>query len=299
MTFNEGGSFDGNRVSKRGRGRAVAATGGGIGAVLLAVVVYFANQNGVDVSGLLGQQGATQIQGEGTDTEQLGECTAQEANSDRECRLAATSITLDEYWSDALPQQTRVQYVLPDVVSFSASTSTGCGSASSATGPFYCPPDQTVYIDVSFFDELRSRFGSSGGPLAEEYVIAHEFGHHIQQITGVMDQADRGGTGADSDSVRIELMADCLAGMWAGNAATTIDPETGRPFLEPITSAQLADALSAASAVGDDRIQQQATGTTNPEAWTHGSSEQRQRWFTIGYEGGTFDECNALNARTL
>jgi uncharacterized protein len=152
---------------------------------------------------------------------------------------------------------------------------------------------------VSFFDELRDRFGSSGGPLAEEYVTAHEFGHHIEQLSGVMASADRSGTGPESDSVRIELMADCLAGMWAGNAATTIDPDTGLPFLQEITPAELKDALSAASAVGDDRIQQSATGSVNPEAWTHGSSEQRQRWFMTGYEGGTFQDCNALEASTL
>ncbi|MEK8229236.1 neutral zinc metallopeptidase [Oerskovia sp. M15] len=207
--------------------------------------------------------------------------------------------SLDDYWAEALPAQVGVSYAVPDVVSFTGSTQTGCGAATSAVGPFYCPPDQTVYIDVSFFDELRSRFGSSGGRLAEEYVIAHEFGHHIEQLSGAMESADRSGTGPESDSVRIELMADCLAGMWAGNAATNIDAKRGVPFLEEITPEQLADALSAASAVGDDRIQQSATGSVNPEAWTHGSSEQRQRWFMTGYDGGTFQDCNALEASTL
>ena len=152
---------------------------------------------------------------------------------------------------------------------------------------------------MSFGGGTGTGFGATGGPLAEEYVIAHEFGHHVQQLTGVMKSADRTGTGPASDSVRIELMADCLAGMWTGSAATTIDPDTGVTFLDPITAAKLADALSAAAAVGDDRIQESATGTTNPEAWTHGSSEQRQRWFTAGYEGATFEECNALEAATL
>jgi Predicted metalloprotease len=150
-----------------------------------------------------------------------------------------------------------------------------------------------------FFDELRSRFGSSGGPLAEMYVVAHEYGHHVQNVTGYFDRADRSGTGPESDSVRLELQADCLAGMWVGHAASVPDPDTGVVFLEPITAEELADALSAAEAVGDDRIQQSAGGGVNPEAWTHGSAEQRQRWFTIGYERGDFAACDTFRAGSL
>lgn len=301
MTFNEGGSFEGGRVRKGGRGKGPVIAGGGIAAVLVAVV--FALLNGGDLGSVLGAVSDQVVQPSGAeDTGQqqfVDDCTAEQANTERECRLSATAQSLDAYWAEALPAQVGVEYVLPEVYSFTASTQTGCGAATSAVGPFYCPPDQTVYIDVSFFDELRDRFGSSGGPLAEEYVTAHEFGHHIEQLSGVMSSADRSGTGPESDSVRIELMADCLAGMWAGNAATTIDPRTGVPFLQEITPDQLKDALSAASAVGDDRIQQSATGSVNPEAWTHGSSEQRQRWFMTGYDGGTFQDCNALEASTL
>ena len=274
--------------------------GGGIGAVLVAVVI--ALLNGGDLGSVLGTV-TDQVQPAGADDtgqqQFVEECTVEQANSDRECRLSATAQSLDAYWAAALPQQVGVEYVVPDVVSFEGATQTGCGSATSAVGPFYCPPDQSVYLDVSFFDELSGRFGSSGGPLAEEYVTAHEFGHHIEQLSGVMDSADRTGTGPESDSVRIELMADCLAGMWAGNAAKTIDPDRGVPFMKEITPDDLKDALSAASAVGDDRIQQSATGSVNPEAWTHGSSEQRQRWFMTGYDGGTFQDCNALEASTL
>jgi len=301
VTFNEGGSFEGGRVRKGGRGKGPVIAGGGIAAVLVAVVV--ALLNGGDLGSVLGAVSDQVVQPSGAeDTGQqqfVDDCTAEQANTERECRLSATAQSLDAYWAEALPAQVGVEYVLPEVYSFTASTQTGCGAATSAVGPFYCPPDQTVYIDVSFFDELRDRFGSSGGPLAEEYVTAHEFGHHIEQLSGVMSSADRSGTGPESDSVRIELMADCLAGMWAGNAATTIDPRTGVPFLQEITPDQLKDALSAASAVGDDRIQQSATGSVNPEAWTHGSSEQRQRWFMTGYDGGTFQDCNALEASTL
>ncbi|MBE7701355.1 neutral zinc metallopeptidase [Oerskovia sp. Sa1BUA8] len=300
MTFNEGGSFEGGRVRKGGRGKGPVIAGGGIAAVLVAVVV--ALLNGGDLGSVLGTV-SEQVQPAGAeDTAQqqyVEECTVEQANTERECRLSATALSLDDYWSEALPDQVGVDYVVPDVVSFEAATATGCGSATSAVGPFYCPPDQTVYIDVSFFDELRDRFGSSGGPLAEEYVVAHEFGHHIEQLSGAMSSADRSGTGPESDSVRIELMADCLAGMWAGNAATNIDDKRGVPFMQEITPTDLKDALSAASAVGDDRIQQSATGSVNPEAWTHGSSEQRQRWFMTGYDGGTFQDCNALEASTL
>jgi predicted metalloprotease len=229
----------------------------------------------------------------------IADCTAEEANTDRECRLSATVQSLDAYWERVLPQQAGVQYVQPPVVSFSGSTTTACGPASSSTGPFYCPPDQTVYIDVSFFDVLTSEFGASGGSLGEMYVVAHEVGHHIEQQIGAMDAANRRGSGPESDSVRIELMADCLAGMWVGDAATTVDPDTGVTFLDPITDEELRQALSAAAAVGDDHIQQQATGQINPEGFTHGTSEQRMRWFAIGYNGGTLEDCNALDAREL
>lgn len=300
MTFNEGGSFEGGRVRKGGRGKGPVIAGGGIAAVLLAVVV--ALLNGGDLGSVLnavGDQVQTGTSGQTGQDQVVEDCTAEQANTERECRLSATSYSLDTYWSEALPAQAGVAYVVPDVVSFTGSTQTGCGAATSAVGPFYCPPDQSVYLDVTFFDELRDRFGATGGNLAEMYVVAHEFGHHIEQLSGAMSSADRSGTGPDSDSVRIELMADCLAGMWVGNASKVVDPKTGVTYLAPISDQELADALSAASAVGDDRIQQSATGSVNPEAWTHGSSEQRQRWFMTGYEGGTIQDCNALEASKI
>jgi uncharacterized protein len=292
MTFQGDGSFDGSRVRKRTGGKGGIAVGGGLGAIAL----FFLSQAlGVDLTGLLGQ-GSTS----GETETALTSCeTADRANEDSECRYGWTVESLDVYWAETLEAQTGVAYTEPGAVSFTGATQSGCGSASSATGPFYCPADETVYVDVDFFAVLRDRFGSTGGPLAEEYVVAHEVGHHVQQITGVMSAADRSGTGPDSDSVRVELMADCLAGMWAGNASRTMDPETGEPFLEPITEAQLADALSAAEAVGDDRIQEASSGQVDPEAWTHGSAEQRQRWFMTGYDGGTFEQCNALEAAAL
>ncbi len=299
VTFNEGQDFQGGRVRK-GAGRGTMVAGGGIGAVVIAVVATLLSGGSINPADLLsafvGDGTSTSADG-ATDVETLGDCTVEQANTDRDCRLAATAYSLDEFWAKTLPAQAGTNYVEPGVVSFSGSVQTGCGSASAAMGPFYCPPDQTVYIDVSFYDELKSRFGASGGPLAEEYVIAHEFGHHIEQLSGAMDSANRSGSGPTSDSVRIELMADCLAGMWAGDASRTTYPPRTKPFLSPITDAQLKDALDAAASVGDDHIQQEATGRVSPEGFTHGTSEQRMRWFKTGYDGGTLATCNALEVK--
>ncbi len=292
MTFQEGGSFEGGRVSSRrgGRGRGVAV-GGGIGGLLVVLVAVLL---GGDPSQLLGAV----TDGGGTATEQettIGDCTVEQANSDRACRLSATIQSLDAYWAATLtPTGVDAASVPPAVVEFADGTSTGCGAASAATGPFYCPTDRTIYLDLGFFDQLSSQYGASDGALAEMYVEAHEYGHHVQQLTGVFGSADRSGTGEDSGSVRVELQADCYAGLWAGHAATTVDPDTGVTFLEPITAAELEQALSAAAAVGDDHIQEQAGVGVDSDSWTHGSSEQRQRWFTTGYEQGTMAACDTF-----
>ena len=200
---------------------------------------------------------------------------------------------MDAYWERELGSA----YTPPPLVLFEQSVGTGCGNATSAVGPFYCPADQTVYLDIGFYDELRTRFDTDAGPLAQMYVIAHEFGHHIQNLEGTMNSIQRGDTGPTSDAVRLELQADCYAGAWAGEASTVPD-ESGTPFLETITSSQVADALDAASAIGDDRIQESTQGQVNPEAWTHGSSEQRQQWFTTGFEQGAAG-CDTFAAGAL
>jgi predicted metalloprotease len=301
MTFSSGGNFEGGRVRK-GSSKGVAI-GGGVGVVGLLIVaaayLFGGDQVGSLVSGIVDQTGGTtSVVSDGSEGGYIADCTAEQANSDRDCRLSATVQALDEYWTKDLPRQTGIDYVQPEVVSFSGSTSTPCGQANSSTGPFYCPSDRTIYVDVSFYDLLRSEFGASGGPLAEEYVVAHEMGHHIQNLMGWLT-SESSEEGAEAGSVRTELMADCLAGMWAGQAATTVDPDTGTTFLEPITREQLADALSAAAAVGDDHIQQASAGYVNPEAFTHGTSDQRMYWFTLGYKEDSMQTCNTFDGAVV
>jgi predicted metalloprotease len=285
MTFNDDARIGRGKVSKRGRNTGIAVGGGGLG---LIAIVLIGQLLGVDLSGLAGGTGGGGTAPQGEDVS-LAECdTGADANENIDCRMVGAADTLDSYWSAQLSD-----YVQPELVLFTGATSTGCGNATSAVGPFYCPPDRTVYIDTTFYEELRTRFGAKGGPLAELYVVAHEWGHHIQNTTGIMDGLNMQETGPDSDGVRLELQADCFAGSWAGDATETTD-ESGRPLLEKITTEQLSQALSAAAAVGDDHIQEATSGQVQPETWTHGASESRQRWFTVGFEKGpqscdTFD----------
>ncbi len=218
-------------------------------------------------------------------SELQAECrTGEDANQRDDCRVVAVVNSVQAYWAKALrnyrPARTRF---------FTDAIQAGCGSASAAVGPFYCPNDGYVYIDLGFFDQLQSQLGARGGPLAEAYVLAHEYGHHVQDLTGVLREAGRD-TGPQGGQVRVELQADCFAGLWVGHAL-----ETG--LVEDITRQDVADALDAAAAVGDDRIQQRARGRVTPETFTHGSAEQRQSWFVRGIEGAGPQSCDTFHGR--
>ena len=281
MTFNENSRIDTSRVRKRGR---TAATVGGGSALVVIGGALISQFLGVDVTGLLsslfGGGGSSSVE----ETTLEGCTTGADANDDIECRIAGTADSLDDYWAKTLPEL-GVSYTSTEIVLFDGATQSGCGAASSAMGPFYCPTDRTIYMDVAFYQELRTEFGASGGPLAQMYVVAHEWGHHIQNISGIMDGLNLRASGPASDSVRLELQADCFAGSWVKAASSTTDAQ-GTALLKPPTRAEVADALDAASRIGDDSIQQNAGMSVNPEGFTHGTSEQRQRWFATGYDGG-------------
>lgn len=294
MTFNEGMQIDTSTSSSTGGGRGGGrgiAVGGGVGGLLIVVIALFL---GVDPGTVLPQQQRILAEGVETPGFDLSQCkTGADANDFVQCRVVATGNSLDAVWSQLKPDYTR-----PGVEIFSGSVDTRCGLATSAVGPFYCPADQSAYFDTDFFDVLRDQFGSSGGPFAQEYVVAHEFGHHVQQLQGSLARAQGDPEGPTGGGVRTELQADCYAGVWAHYAAVTKQDSTGVP-LEPLTDNDIADALSAASAVGDDRIQEAATGRVNPESWTHGSSEQRQKWFTVGYQTGDPTKCDTFATNDL
>ncbi|WP_022893719.1 KPN_02809 family neutral zinc metallopeptidase [Agromyces subbeticus] len=280
MTFNPDADISGGKASRRGRNTGIAVAGGGVGVIAIFLISQLL---GVDLSPLLGGGGGGQPAASDSALEQC--LTGADANENVECRMKGASASLEAYWETEAPELGIAYNPPQDFILFDQATTTGCGSASAATGPFYCPPDQTIYIDVTFYDELRSRFGASGGPLAEMYVIAHEWGHHVQNLDGTLARSQDGQTGPTSNAVRVELQADCYAGAWAANASQVAD-DSGVPFLQPITEAQYRDALSAASAVGDDRIQQATQGQVTPHSFTHGSSEQRMAWFKTGVEQG-------------
>ncbi|NKY42362.1 MULTISPECIES: KPN_02809 family neutral zinc metallopeptidase [Nocardia] len=292
MTFNEGMDIDPDRVSTGGGMGPKLALGGGGGLIVLILAVLF----GVNPGNLLGS-GTSGTQTGGVDTSVCK--TNGDANRYAQCRVVLTAQSLDGVWGGVLPRQTRVQYTKPGVTLFTGSVATRCGNATSAVGPFYCPADRKAYFDTGFFQELRDKFGAAGGPLAEEYVVAHEFGHHIQNLLGDSGRAQRDPKGPDSGSVRLELQADCYAGLWASYADKTPAPGGSQPLLKPLSDSDIQDALSAAAAVGDDRIQKAATGRVNPEGWTHGSSNERQKWFLTGYRNGQVAACDTFSAPDL
>jgi hypothetical protein len=263
----------------------MAVGGGGIGVLGLIVALLL----GVDPSQLIGQgSGASPYADGGTvTTSDLAErCrTGADADADEDCRIVALDNSLVDFWGGAIegfrPASTEI---------FSGGTQTGCGSATSAVGPFYCPPDEGIYLDLGFFDVLRTSYGARGGDFAQAYVLAHEYGHHIQTLTGQSERSRQlpEQTGPQGASTRLELQADCYAGAWAANAS--------REGFLTFDDTDVEEGLSAAAAVGDDRIQEASRGRVDPESWTHGSAEQRQRWFTTGLRSGDPGDCDTFAA---
>lgn len=311
MEFDEDASIDTSQIDDRRGARAgrvpggVAGAGaGGLGIVGIIVVVLVQLLGGGggglgSLSGLENLQVGTAT--DGAPPSDLAETcrTGADANTKDDCRIAATVNSVQAYWSQNLQSTLGVRYQPTQTRFFSGPIDTGCGPASSEVGPFYCPGDRFVYIDLGFFKELQDKFGANGGPFAQAYIMAHEYAHHIQNLTGDNARVGNDRSGPTSGLVRLELQADCYAGVWARHATTTPDPNSGRPLITNLTDADIADALDAAAAVGDDRIQEQYQGRVTPESWTHGSSEQRQRWFMTGYTTGDPRRCDTFSVRTL
>ncbi|HEY7044615.1 MAG TPA: neutral zinc metallopeptidase [Nocardioidaceae bacterium] len=270
-------------------------TGGGIGGLVVVVIILVVVT--MCSGGIPGTGGGG---GDTSASDQLENCqTGADAADNEQCKLALYVNVIENYWQDALPQQANTDYQHSEMEIFSGSTSSGCGQASSAMGPFYCPADKQVYIDDTFFDDmLQGQLGARGGDFAEAYVVAHEYGHHVQDLLGTMAKAQSRETGPTSPSVRLELQADCYAGIWAHNA-TTVEDADGNVFITDLTKDDIERAIDAATAVGDDRIQQRSQGHVNEEQWTHGSAQERVHWFMTGYQSGDLDACNTFAADAL
>jgi uncharacterized protein len=281
--FKRGTKLDTSQVGDR-RGASGFGPVAGVGGGAAIIIVLIGLLLGADLTPLTQTSSSSDVP-EGSLSQNCR--TGEDANARQDCAIVGFVNSIQAYWAQAFAQAGR-QYPIARTQLFSNSTQSGCGFASAESGPFYCPADQQIFLDLTFFNELQSRFGASGGPFAQAYVLAHEYGHHVQNQLGILDQIGNDRQGPESRAVRAELQADCLAGVWAANAVNT-------GFLEPLTQANIQEGLDAAAAVGDDRIQKSSTGRVNPESWTHGSSEQRQRWFLNGYQGGDISRCDTFS----
>jgi uncharacterized protein len=292
MRFRRGATLDTGQVTDvRGRRPDGLALGGGAGGLgVLGILIYLAVTL-LSGGGGLGQLGrldnASVGQGDTPSTIARDCRTGEDANTREDCRIVAVVNSVQTFWAGVFRDGKRT-YTPVDTVFFTGSTQTGCGYAASAVGPFYCPADRLVYIDLGFFDAVRDQLGVEVTPFVQAYVIAHEYGHHVQDQLGVLDAIRGDRQGPESKAVRSELQADCYAGVWAAHAV-----DTG--LIAQLTQQDIDSGLNAASAIGDDRIQEKTQGQVNPETWTHGSSEQRRRWFSRGYETGKPAACDTFS----
>jgi uncharacterized protein len=279
-----------NVEDRRGMGLPGGAGGLGIGTIVILGLVGWAL--GIDPRILIG--GAEMMTGGGSGYQQQQQ-GRQGAPQDEAGRFAAAILgNTEDVWNTVLPQQANRQYQAPKLVLFSDATRSGCGGAQSAMGPFYCPLDQRVYIELSFFEEMQRRF-RAGGDFANAYVLAHEVGHHVENQLGILPRVQErqqqvGRAEANQLSVRVELMADCLAGVWAHHS---------NQRWQSLEQGDIEEAIRAAEAIGDDRLQKQSQGRVVPDSFTHGSSEQRMRWLTTGLKTGQVQACDTFRASKL
>jgi predicted metalloprotease len=283
-------------------GRGAAVGGGGLGVVglviYLLVAVVGGGGSGQAASSVLGELGSAGQPQTADNTEIQSQCrTGKDANEKLECAVVADIDSIQAYWTRELPNLGR-SYVSVKTVWFSGQVSTGCGAADSGAGPFYCPADKLVYIDLSFYDEITSTFHATGGAFVDAYVLAHEYGHHVQDLLGVEAKV-RTRQGPKSDSVRLELQADCYAGVWAKHA-TEPGPNGEPALVSSISQQDIDNALQIAGRIGDDWIQRNlGNGQVNQNTFTHGTGAQREKWFTTGYRTGDPKACDTFATDNL